>query len=99
MIDIKLASKIAIDYFTEFIKLNSDDTTIFNVLLEEIYKDSYKVLEDCWYITIGFDEVKKNQNVWANIVGSVPPKRRYKTVIIDQEGKVLALKIRESEYA
>lgn len=103
MIDIKptvvgkSAVNVAISYFNDI--LGSTDYKSDNLLVEEVERKDYLDNKDCWFITLGFDEIKEVSNIQAIAGLKSIRKRKYKTIIIDQKGTVLAYKIKEVEFA
>ena len=100
-IDVKKAIEIAMDYLKE---VYSNSFFFFsNVILEEIERQEYNNHGDCWFITIGFDENDNRNKGLASAIDDIispsTPKRKYKTIIIDADGNVPAMKIREAEVA
>ena len=100
MIELKQAVETAIKYFEELNVFNSASVDISNVLLEEVFKKEYHGIIDCWFITLGYNEIVKDGNNGKGILSSIyGSQRKYKTIIIDPEGNVCAMKVREAEYA
>ncbi|MFH1051187.1 MAG: hypothetical protein V1779_09710 [bacterium] len=99
MIDVKKAIEIAMNYFQS---IYSDRLkSIHNILLEEIDRQEFNHHGDCWFITIGYDEIYEPTGTSADLYEPFGPRlrRKYKMVIIDKNGDVQALKIREVETA
>ena len=104
MIDVKEAVKIAIEYFESLNKYNAPKINIFNVLLEEVFIKNYQDITDCWYVTLGYnEEIIGSDEVSEGFTKIFKPtlsdKRKYKTIVIDPDGNVKAMKMREVEYA
>ena len=89
-VDAKQAARLSLDYFNELFP----NAVISNVALEEV-----ELLEDenCWLITLGFDEPLRHKPLAAiNVFGPPPPARQFKIFKVDTKtAKVISMKIRK----
>jgi hypothetical protein len=87
MLDIKDATKTAIEYFGRVFPNGYQNLRLEEVELSED--------ERYWYITLGFDSAYQNLGALASVAIGGRPMREYKTIKIDGlTGKVLSIKIR-----
>ncbi|SRR6266567_4331027 len=97
-VDAKQAAKLSLEYFNELFP----NLTVSNVTLEEV---ELLENENCWLITLGFDEparlrtapVQINKSL-ADLFGTSSPTRKFKIFKVDAKtGKVISMKIRKFE--
>jgi hypothetical protein len=87
MLDVKDATKTAIDYFSQVFQNGYK-----NLRLEEVELSDD---ERYWYITLGFDSPYQNIGTIASMPIGGRAAREYKTIkIAASTGKVLSIKIR-----
>ncbi len=87
MLDVKDATKTAIDYFSQVFQNGYKDLRLEEVELSDD--------ERYWYITLGFDSPYQHMGALASAAIGGRPVREYKTIKIDgSTGKVLSIKIR-----
>jgi hypothetical protein len=96
-LEVKEVIEIALNYFRTVFSNRLESLT--NVLLEEIYIHNYNDIADCWFVTIGFDEIFEPTGTSADLYEPFGPRphRKFKTVILDKYGNVQGLRIREVE--
>jgi len=87
MLDVKNATKTALEYFSQVFQNRYQNLRLEEVELSED--------ERYWYITLGFDSTDQNLGALASVAIGGRPVREYKTIKIDgSTGKVLSAKIR-----
>jgi len=87
MLDVKDATKTAIDYFGQVFQNGYKSLRLEEIELSED--------ERYWYVTLGFDSPYQNLGALASVSIGGRPMREYKTIKIDgSTGKVLSIKIR-----
>ena len=92
-IDAKQAANLSLAYFNEMFP----GTTFSNILLEEV---EFLDEENCWLITLGFDEVQPPVNSlnkpMQNLFGPPAPLRKFKIFKVDAKtGRVISMRIRK----
>ncbi|MSP01968.1 MAG: hypothetical protein EXR07_13090 [Acetobacteraceae bacterium] len=89
--DVKEAAHLAKNHVSDLF----GEEGVTNLGLEEVeYDDAL----DQWHITVGFSRPWDKLSVLAG-TGILGTGRTYKVVIIDKDGKALAVKNRETAYA
>lgn len=99
MLEINEVIRIAYKHFVDAMSVNEGKISMKSILLEEIFRDSYQDVPQCWYLTFGYYEIADENDILGTINQIANPQRKYKTIILSPDGKFQAMKIRESEYA
>jgi len=92
----KQAAKLSLEYFNELFP----NATASNVLLEEV---EFLEDENCWLITLGFDEPVRSRDTgpsinksMQNLFGPPSPSRKFKVFKVDAKtGRVIYMRIRK----
>ncbi len=98
MLEINEVIRIANKHFVEAMSVNEGKISIKSILLEEIFRDTYQDVPQCWHLTFGYYEIEDENNLLGSIIQNANPQRKYKTIILSPDGKFQAMKIRETEY-
>ncbi len=89
-------AKAAVDLAKRHVADLFAQESVSNLGLEEVEYDDAR---EQWRITVGFSRPWDQQGTMAVITGRAPMSRSYKVVVIDKDGKVLAVKNRETANA
>ncbi len=90
-LDAKQAARLALGYYNELFP----NAAVSNVALEEV---EFLEEENCWLITLGFDEPVRTKLAPAVNLFGPPPTRMFKIFKVNaRTGKVISMKIRKLE--